>query len=182
VVNDPDLESHTTPLHMACLSGNADCVTLLIGAGAAIESVSSQYGTPLHCAVQAGQTSIVQELLDAGAKKDANSGPNLRTALCLAALEGHEPIVRLLVSRGADLSICDMEGKTAADLWSGDAGVGLALLGPPAAAAAAAPISGSASVAMSLAKPKGSLLFQMFAPSASNVLVVSVLTIISNVC
>jgi ankyrin repeat protein len=73
VVNDPDADTRTTPLHLACLSGSADCVTLLCGAGAALET-TSVYGSPLHCAAQTGRLDIVKALLDAGAKKDATTG------------------------------------------------------------------------------------------------------------
>lgn len=64
VVNDPDPDTHATPLHMACLSGNKDAVTLLRGAGAALESVSV-HGTPLHCAASAGHVLVALDLLGA---------------------------------------------------------------------------------------------------------------------
>lgn len=39
-----------------------------------------------------------------------------RTALMIAALNGHAKVVDVLIGAGADLAVRDVEGKTAADL------------------------------------------------------------------
>ncbi len=74
LVNDPDPDTRATPLHLACHGGHVDCVRLVSGAGAAMESVAVGLGTPLHCAAQAGSVEAARVLLDAGAKGEEKRG------------------------------------------------------------------------------------------------------------
>lgn len=73
--------------------------------------------TPLHEAVAGGKTKILDFLLEKveGLPSNpinikANSG---YTPLHLAASSGHQDCVRVLIKRGADISITDEYGKTA---------------------------------------------------------------------
>ena len=120
LVNDPEPDSRLTPLHLACLSGDADSVTLLCGAGAALECVAPTYGTPLHCACDKGNVTIVEALLEGGAKINSSTSHNARTPLMVAASRGHTSVVKALIKAGADLSTLDAEGNSAADYWHGD--------------------------------------------------------------
>ena len=120
LVNDPEPDTRLTPLHFACIGGHADCVTLLCGAGAALECVASALGTPLHCVCDKGIIQIVIALLDGGAKINSSATPNGRTPLMIASSRGYADIVELLIERGADISTLDAEGNAAADYWVGN--------------------------------------------------------------
>nr|CAA9235529.1 hypothetical protein AVDCRST_MAG63-1175 [uncultured Armatimonadetes bacterium] len=75
--------------------------------------------SPLHDAARRGDVEAVRGLLDAGAIIDAPSPPEPfnnqggDTALMLAAFEGHAPVVRLLLDRGADPKATNNRGQTA---------------------------------------------------------------------
>lgn len=47
---------------------------------------------------------------------DSQDNPPKRTVLMLAAARGNERLCRLLIESGADVSLCDAEGRTALDL------------------------------------------------------------------
>lgn len=49
-----------------CISGNSECVKLLISMGACLEAYDLYYGTPLHVACANEHTACVKELLNAG--------------------------------------------------------------------------------------------------------------------
>ena len=68
----------------------------------------------LHLAAITGNTAIVQKLLMEGHVVDVDTKDGInRTPLHWAALQGHEPVVRSLLERGADVDIKDEEGWTA---------------------------------------------------------------------
>ena len=123
IVNDPDPDSKATALHLACTNGHKDCVTLILGAGAALESVATGLGTPLHCAAISGNVGIVTTLLDQGAKINATCGFAERTPLAVACDAGNAEVVKVFVERGADISIEDADGNVAADLWNGSSDI-----------------------------------------------------------
>ena len=60
---------------------------------------------------------VMKLLLDRGAQIDDRDNRG-RTALMIAAELDHEAAVDLLVARGADKSLRDSQGKSAADLTS----------------------------------------------------------------
>ena len=60
-------ENDWTPLHFACLSGNAFLVELLIFNEANVEAETSLKFTPLIISSQKGHKEIVQRLINAGA-------------------------------------------------------------------------------------------------------------------
>ncbi|KAM4664182.1 protein phosphatase 1 regulatory subunit 27 isoform 1-T1 [Discoglossus pictus] len=57
-------------LHEAVLSGNLDCVQLLVKYGADIEQRDENGWTPLHMACSDGHTHIARYLLSLGARRD----------------------------------------------------------------------------------------------------------------
>jgi len=100
-----------TPLMMAALRGNLALARDLLARGA---HVNRDGWTPLHYAATGESTEMVVLLLDKGAVVDARS-PNGTTALMMAARYGAIDSADLLVQRGADRSLKNQRGLTAAD-------------------------------------------------------------------
>jgi uncharacterized protein len=93
----------TTALMMAAFKQNKAAVNALIARGA---QVNRKGWTPLHFAATAGDVDIMAILLERYAYIDAAS-PTGFTPLMLAAREGKEEAVQLLLREGADASIKD---------------------------------------------------------------------------
>jgi ankyrin repeat protein len=93
----------STPLMMAAFKHNKVAVETLIAKGA---QVNRKGWTPLHFAAAAGDLPIMTILLDHHAYIDAGS-PSGLTPLMLAAREGVEDAVKLLLEQGADASLKD---------------------------------------------------------------------------
>jgi ankyrin repeat protein len=92
-----------TPLGLALSEGSLDCITLLLEAGANPEHQPRSQDKTYLCSAIAHyrpDPRIVAKLLDYGAKPDTPSDETW--PLGLAAAEGHETIVTLLLARGAD--------------------------------------------------------------------------------
>lgn len=93
----------TTALMMAAFKHNKAAVNALIARGA---QVNRKGWTPLHFAATAGDLDIMGILLERHAYIDAAS-PTGFTPLMLAAREGKEEAVQLLLREGADATIKD---------------------------------------------------------------------------
>jgi ankyrin repeat protein len=107
-----------TPLHQTVYTGTgapdlasdrtAEYIQLLISHGASVNDCSaSKYAeTPLHLAAMAPlpRPSLVEFLIQQGANINAATTEG-KTALHLAAERGREPIFRILLDAGADLSV-----------------------------------------------------------------------------
>jgi ankyrin repeat protein len=111
--------SGETVLMTAAKSGNADVVRALLTGGD--DSVSlEQLGAAraaARVAESAGYSAPANPAVDTN-YADVNARERLygRTALMIAAAEGHLDIVRLLVEAGSDLNLVDAEGSTALTL------------------------------------------------------------------
>ena len=69
--------------------------------------------TPLHVACQCGSAEAASLLLEARADKDKSVDDEAgRSPMCMAALEGHLPVVRLLLEAKADKEKATNEGET----------------------------------------------------------------------
>ncbi len=116
----------TTALHKAAMAGVTSSVKFLLSRGFMIEARSSTAGnTPLLEAADSGATRAVELLLDAGADINARNNQG-ETALHLATscLNVQDEVtwgtlryprlelIKLLLSRGADLTIVDHDGKS----------------------------------------------------------------------
>ena len=98
-----------TALHLAASKGSTACATLLLTAGA---EVNTSGWTPLHYAAYGGFAEVVELLVAKGALLDTRA-PNGRTALMLAAQNDHESVSLVLRRAGSDAELVDYDGKTA---------------------------------------------------------------------
>jgi ankyrin repeat protein len=92
-----------TPLSVAAGNGSATAIALLLESGADPNAGPPGRETPLMLAAWTGSADAVRALLDAGAAIDARESERQQTALMWAAAQRHPSVVRLLVSRGADV-------------------------------------------------------------------------------
>jgi ankyrin repeat protein len=107
-----------TALHLTASFGQIEAARALLAAGAnvAAHSWNGLDGEPLHAAAaRKGNTAMVAVLLDAGAQVNARQSHGL-TALHLAAHNGDDDLVTLLLARGARRHLVTDEEKTPADL------------------------------------------------------------------
>ena len=113
-VDAPAMNGNTA-LMMAAFRHNRPAVDVLLAHGAV---VSGTGWTALHYAAAAGDDAIVRVLLAHGAAIDAASpaGTGRFTALMMAAREGHDRTVQLLLDAGADASVLNSERLNAADI------------------------------------------------------------------
>lgn len=102
---DPDARNRDSVslLHIACATGHAAVVTVLLARGAAVDLLDVAGGvTPLMIAAQDGDVEIVATLLDHGASPNVVEPSQGVTPLLIAAQNGHADIVELLLGHGAD--------------------------------------------------------------------------------
>lgn len=104
---------HESLLMYLALLGDEARIKTLIQKGAAVNRLG---WTPLMYAASTGKTGAVKLLLDNGAILNAQ-GPQGESALMMAALGDHEPVVRQLLAAGADSTVRDLAGQDAAD-WA----------------------------------------------------------------
>jgi cytohesin len=97
-----------TPLHLAITfcEGNPAIVQVLLEKGANVDTKNKHDETPLHLAITfcEGNPAIVQVLLEKGADVNAKSNGGL-TPLYMAAMNGYEEIVKVLLKYNADKSV-----------------------------------------------------------------------------
>ena len=101
-----------TALMMAAFKHNAPAVRALLAKGAIVNRPG---WTALHFAAASGDDEITKLLLEHHAHIDADA-PARFTPLMIAAREGHESTVRLLLDAGADASLKNTEGLSAAQI------------------------------------------------------------------
>lgn len=101
-----------TALMMAAFKHNTALVRALLAKGA---MVNRPGWTALHYAAASGDDEITGLLLEHHAAINAEAPANM-TPLMIAAREGHESSVRLLLRAGADARLKNSEGSTAAQI------------------------------------------------------------------
>lgn len=114
---DPNLPNlaGVTPLMAASYGGKPQLVHALLDAGARIDVVDRVKKNAATYAAGQGCTGCLQELLNAGMPVNARLENDL-TLLMWTAGYGHEETAKVLLQRGADRSLRDNRGKTAADI------------------------------------------------------------------
>jgi len=108
---DAKAANSSNALMMASFMHNQVAVLALLDKGAVVNRPGF---APLHFAAAGGDNAIVQILLDHYAYIDAES-PNKVTPLMIAAREGQQDTVKLLLEAGADAGLKSGDGKTASD-------------------------------------------------------------------
>lgn len=103
--------SQETPLMMAALRGRLDWCKRLVARGAGTDRTG---WTPLHYAATGPGADVVEWLLAQRARIDARS-PNGTTPLMMAAGYGTESAADTLLKRGADATLRNDKGLSAAD-------------------------------------------------------------------
>jgi ankyrin repeat protein len=102
-----------TPLHYAARVGREDVVKFLLGKGAHANSQRADGWTPFMEASSKGHVGVARMLLEHMGGQDVDTLNSCgQTALHWAAGYGHEDMVAFLLSKGANASIQDEEGRT----------------------------------------------------------------------
>ena len=124
-VNSKDKQGGS-PLRMSAYYGHADCIELLINAGAVVDIKDNNGEAPLHYAATGGEVACIELLCrhDADINCVSNAGNistegihyGLYTPLHYAAHRGRFEVVKMLVTCGADVTLKTQLGKTALDL------------------------------------------------------------------
>jgi ankyrin repeat protein len=108
-----------TPLILASYNGHESTTRLLLAAGAAVDIGDGARGNSALMGVAfKGYDRIARILIDAGADVNARNGSG-QTALMMASLFARTDIVEMLLSAGADRSMSDDAGNSAASLAAG---------------------------------------------------------------
>lgn len=104
-------------LALATQSNFVPIVRLLVEAGVDVNHQDEQGETALHVAARFGHEVCAKALLEGSANYETDIDIPEKTfgwtPLFIACVDGHLPIVELLVSAGADLDRCDLSGWTA---------------------------------------------------------------------
>jgi ankyrin repeat protein len=111
---NPDLTSSKrnngmTLLHCAALRGHVDLIEILIEFGASINDCHPDIGTPLEQAVRGNQLLAVDKLITLGGNIEIAAGRIIfkRTLLNIAISQNNIQMVKLLISRGAEINLSD---------------------------------------------------------------------------
>lgn len=118
---NPDGAAGMAPVGLAVMMRNPAYLAELLRAGASPDGVLKEE-TALFIAAIAGLPAPITALLDTGASPEGTSGLN-ESAAVAAATSSNWQVVRLLLSRGADLTATTESGRTlgnlAAEPWVG---------------------------------------------------------------
>lgn len=103
-----------SPLHIAAGNGSVNVIELLLSRGADINLSNAQGRTPLHWAAWSNQTAAINLLSSRNARIDARDIAG-NTPLMLAAQHGSMEATKALLDAGANKTLVNVKGETAAD-------------------------------------------------------------------
>lgn len=99
------------PLHIACLNGNLDVVNFLLSKGASVHVQDMFNRSPLDDAIKFRHKEVVKRLNEAGAI--LNKKPfEVAAEVCSLAAKNRVDDLFLWTLAGADLNVCDYDGRT----------------------------------------------------------------------
>lgn len=101
-----------TPLRAAVLSGDSECIAMLLALKPQLESAT---GTALAAAAQLGDCETMDVLIKAGADISHESKDGV-TALIAAVIADQHLAIKLLLSLGADPTRASRDGVSAMDI------------------------------------------------------------------
>jgi len=104
-----------TPLHIAARNGSADIVKLFYENGGDIYLKNEDEQTIMHVAADYGRTATVRMICELDDDLVGVEDENSNTALHLAAMEGHEKVVNLLITYQADVESRNIQQWTPLD-------------------------------------------------------------------
>mmetsp|Transcript_25599 Transcript_25599/g.64250 ORF Transcript_25599/g.64250 Transcript_25599/m.64250 type:complete len:724 (+) Transcript_25599:66-2237(+) len=93
------------PLVGACWSNHTEMIDFLLECGIDPNQADSDGKDALFMAALNGNVSVVQRLLDRGAPVDGQDGSG--KPISIATAHGHVDVMRLLISKGAKLNVCN---------------------------------------------------------------------------
>ena len=111
-MNRPNANRYT-PLMEAIKTGHADCVELLLDAGADVNNRDFEGYLPLIRATIEGNVQSVAAIINAGADVNTTSRPGGYTSLMHAAKKGHYLCIEILIESGANVNMVNRNGCTA---------------------------------------------------------------------
>jgi ankyrin repeat protein len=108
------------PLLIAAGSGALKSVELLVDAGAVVDAKAKDGSTPLLVAAREGRLDVAKFLIAHGANVNAADGSSHTALFNVVTTQRGKPedrmnLIRLLVSRGADVSIKEKSGRMPVD-------------------------------------------------------------------
>ncbi|XP_067678573.1 ankyrin-1-like [Haliotis asinina] len=99
-----------TPIMIAAEMGHKEVVKLLVSSGADVSLADNKGDNILHYTCQGGHTEIVKYILSQNMSDINSRGFQKMSPLMRAALMGHREVMKLLVSKGADVLQLDQGG------------------------------------------------------------------------
>ncbi|MFN0252861.1 MAG: ankyrin repeat domain-containing protein [Kofleriaceae bacterium] len=103
-----------TALHFAARAPTRDVFDRLLASGCGLSDERSDEWTAFDVACAANRVAVVQAALERGVPIDRRVGPTRATPLIVASTYGARDVTSLLLASGADASLVDSDGLTAA--------------------------------------------------------------------
>jgi ankyrin repeat protein len=102
-----------TPLHVASMNGDVNMVELLVSKGADVNVVDNYGFTPLHHAIGMNDVNMAELLIKKGADVNVRTEQTHHSPpLNMAAKQGNEELVKLLLAHGAEVNCQGGLGQT----------------------------------------------------------------------
>jgi ankyrin repeat protein len=115
--NVVDPVTGTTPLLSSAGTGNAECVDLLVRAGAKVAVEDSGHATSVWRAALGGNPAVVERFIVMGVDANRSNRQGV-TPLMVAAASGNKEIVDILLRHHVEACAVDVRGRSARDMAS----------------------------------------------------------------